>query len=95
MGIAGRFGDGCKLSCAAHDMDLMLGPGYCGIEQALSTILPLQRDDDAWELRTLSFMECDAVAQPHTVQQGLGDIHALACVQFNHSVVISSPDSAS
>ena len=73
MGIAGRFGDGCKLSCAAHDMDLMLGPGYCGIEPGPVNDPPLlQRDDDAWELRTLSFMECDAVAQPHTVQQGLG-----------------------
>ena len=55
---------------------------------------PLLQRDDAWELQTLGFMECDAVAQPHTVQQGLGDMRFLACVQFNHSVVISNPDSA-
>ncbi len=71
MGIAGRFGDGCKLSCAAHDMDLMLGPGYCGIEPGPVNDPPLlQRDDDAWELRTPGLThQCLYFEQPHTFEQ--------------------------
>lgn len=96
MSIAGGFCDAGKLSCAAHDMDAMLGSGYCGIEPGPVNDPPLlQRDDNAWELRTLRLMECNAVAQAHTVQKGLCDIHALTRVQFNHSVVISGSDRAS
>lgn len=95
MNIAGCSCDCFKLSSAAYNMHLVFGSGYRCIEPCpIYNSPPLQRNDDARELGALRFMESDAVAQPHTVEQRLRYIHALACIQFNHSVVISGSDSA-
>ncbi len=70
-------------------MDFVLGPGYRGIKPCpINYPAFLQRNDDARKLGTLRLMECDAVAQPHAIEQRLRYIDVLACIEFNHSVVI-------